>query len=160
LVFYDEPSFPRHADTAALYELLQHWDFGFVHQVLTFTRRPPGARTVFSKEVCTYLPEKLMMLRRYGPIYLDRTMFETCLRYAEKNYFVFLGKNIYRWRDERFWEYHRSMLKKLGYSCNTQMLFKSFLLATLDRLLSPVKAMVKALRSVRNETISPRALDP
>src|SRR4029077_19577175 len=34
-----------HADTTACYQSLQHSDFGFVHQILTYTRIHPSSQT-------------------------------------------------------------------------------------------------------------------
>ena len=34
-----------HEDTEACYEILRDWDFGFVHQVLSYWRTQPGSIT-------------------------------------------------------------------------------------------------------------------
>ena len=64
--FYD-PEF-RHNDTEAVYRLLMHTEFGFVHDVLTFTRRPAaGSETSYAHRVNTLMPEFLRLHMRYGP---------------------------------------------------------------------------------------------
>src|SRR5438552_3231392 len=52
--FYNESNI--HADTEACVEFLEHWDFGFVHQILTFNRKEEGSLTSFSDRTYTYLP--------------------------------------------------------------------------------------------------------
>ena len=64
--FYD-PEF-RHNDTEAVYRSLMHTEFGFVHEVLTFTRRPTaGSETSYAHRVNTLMPEFLRLHMRYGP---------------------------------------------------------------------------------------------
>jgi glycosyltransferase involved in cell wall biosynthesis len=76
--FYD-PSF-RHADTEAVYWVLTRSDFGLVHEVLTFTRRPPAGETPVSVRLSTYTPENLRMLLRYGPDVFGEAEFRRRLR--------------------------------------------------------------------------------
>src|SRR5262249_19234629 len=69
--FYNEDNV--HADFEICYELLESCDFGFVHQVLTFTRTHPGSMgNTFSRFYNPQLVEYLGMMRKYGPKFLDR----------------------------------------------------------------------------------------
>lgn len=110
--FYD-PSF-RHADTEAAYWVLTQSDFGFVHEVLTFTRRPLDSETSVSKRMSTYWPENIRMLVRYGPAVM-----------SEKEYRRHLHRELwsYAWlhtrrrikpagrRDEAFHAFHREEIE-------------------------------------------------
>ena len=60
--FYD-PTF-RHADTEAAYWVMTQSDFGFVHDVLTFTRRPQTGETRVATRMSSYWPENIRMLLR------------------------------------------------------------------------------------------------
>ena len=107
--FYDERRFARHADTAACYKVLREWDFGFVHQLLTYTRRPDEALTSFSLKVNSHLAEGLAMLMKYGPIYLDRAECEQALRQWKKGYRRFPGRSMLQRRGKPFCDYYKTM---------------------------------------------------
>ena len=66
--FYNEDNL--HSDVEACYDLLRTSDFGFVHQVLTFTRRHNESNTSYARRLNTFLPAQLGVLVRYGPDYL------------------------------------------------------------------------------------------
>src|SRR4029450_3919017 len=51
--FFDESDF--HADVAACYDVLREADFGFVHQVLTFTRAHPGEQASYAGRLKAYI---------------------------------------------------------------------------------------------------------
>ncbi len=70
--FIDDETFLMHGDTATCHEMLMKTDFGFVHQVLTFTRRHEGATdTPMAQAYNSYLPAHLVRLQRYGHFYLS-----------------------------------------------------------------------------------------
>jgi glycosyltransferase involved in cell wall biosynthesis len=138
--FYDEGHFPRHADTAACYEVLQEWDLGFVHQILTYTRRPDKALTSFNREVNSYLAEDLAMLMKYGPIYLDREDCEHYQRQWTKAYRWFLGRNMVQRRGKKFWDYHRAMQGSLGWPLSPARLLGALLLDATQAVASQVRA--------------------
>ncbi len=139
--FYDERHFPRHADLAACYETLREWDFGFVHQVLTYTRRPDEALTSFSLKVNSHLAEGVAMIMKYGPVYLDRAECEQCLQQWMKGYRLFLGRSMLRRRGKPFWDYHKTMLDGLGWPPGRLRLFAALLFDAVDTALSPARAV-------------------
>ena len=68
--FYDESCL--HEDSEACFRLLQVWDFGFVHQVLSFLRT--GNESITSR-VMTFGPDDLdrdILVRRYASRFLGR----------------------------------------------------------------------------------------
>src|SRR5512143_1558675 len=94
--FYDENNFSVHADTAACYEILQTVDFGFVHQVLTFTRRHKETQTKLAQELNSYIWTHVMILKKYGLIFLSPEEHEKCFKNAMKNYYRFLARAFFR----------------------------------------------------------------
>ena len=82
--FYDL-SF-RHADTEAAYWVLAQSEFGFVHEVLTFTRRPRIGETAVATRMGTYWPENIRMLIRYGPNALGEREYQRLLRRELRSY--------------------------------------------------------------------------
>jgi hypothetical protein len=102
---FDEARFPRHWDSSACFELLRSGDFGFVHQVLTFTRRPAEARTAFSRRLNSYLAERVIALQTFGPEFLSAGELRR-RRQLQHQYYAFLGRNLNR-DEDAFWDYHR-----------------------------------------------------
>ncbi len=101
-----------HADTVACYDLLQESDFGFVHQVLTYTRLHSEAMTTTTNAIGTYQPEHLRMLVRYGPACLSEEEYRLRLAAAGGSYARVLAKRTHRWREPEYREFHK---RQLGY---------------------------------------------
>ena len=111
--FYDPGTL--HADSLACYAILQEWDFGFIHQVLTCTRRHAASATdTLAKPLNTKLPAKIYRLQRFGPVFLDPKEAEELLEAAIHRYFSFLHKATAAGADSGFWDYHERELSALG----------------------------------------------
>jgi glycosyltransferase involved in cell wall biosynthesis len=105
--FYD-PNL-RHGDTEAVYWALSRSDFGYVHQVLTYSRRQPGARSSVSDRVGTYAPENILFLLRYGPSVLGAVEYERQLGTELRQYVTWHARQVVkpsRARDVDFYEFH------------------------------------------------------
>jgi glycosyltransferase involved in cell wall biosynthesis len=137
-----------HADKEACFDLLQNSDFGFVHQVLTYTRRHEGAGTTFSKSFNTPLLGNLMILKKYGPIYLDAQEFTEKLRLHIKRYHTYLARVVLYRHDKRLFDYHRNGLKDLGYSFSWPKLVGALLIEVADILFNPKRTIEKISRKV------------
>jgi len=111
--FYNESHI--HADSEACLEFLEDCDFGFVHQVLSFSRVREGSATSFSRSFNTYLPYGLYILLRYGPRYLDEQELSRRIREKFADYYAYLGTEFFKRRGEKFWDFHRQKLFELGY---------------------------------------------
>ena len=142
---YDEERYPNHFDTAACYELLRRTDFGFVHQVLTYTRRDGAVRTSAAERIGSSCPEHLMMLQQYGPIYLERRELETLLEEKTRKYYRLLGVRAFRRPGPVFWRHHRAALQRLGLPHGRHRLFFAFLAAAFAELKRPLEDL-RALR--------------
>lgn len=88
--FYNEKNI--HADTEACFALLRSADFGFVHQILTYTRIRPGSERTTSSDLQTYLSGMLQVLQGYGLDYLSSEELDRLLRAHISDYYKFLGK--------------------------------------------------------------------
>jgi hypothetical protein len=111
--FFDESDI--HADTAACFDVLQSSDLGFVHQVLTFTRRPEDSQTSLEEERNSYLPGALRQLARFGPVYLTESERALVATTVLREYYRFLARSLIEGRGREFWAYHRQELESLGY---------------------------------------------
>jgi glycosyltransferase involved in cell wall biosynthesis len=158
--FYDESRYPKHFDTAACYAVLESSDLGFVHQVLTFTRRHSGADSSFAKRVNSYIVENLRMLRQYGPVYLEPAEYEACLARAVRRYYRFLGRSLLAWRDPEFRGYHRAALRELGVSWSSARLIGASVVEGPLVALTSLKGAAKGARAFWRGKVRPAPESP
>ncbi|HMN97912.1 MAG TPA: glycosyltransferase family 2 protein [Miltoncostaeaceae bacterium] len=96
-----------HADTDLGYAVLAESDLGFVHQVLTYTRRHSAAITSYASRMSTYRPEYIRILRRWGPLFLSPADYERRLAVLTVLYGRDLLGRPRRLADQDFRAYHR-----------------------------------------------------
>jgi hypothetical protein len=111
-IFYSESNI--HADTEVSFALLKSNDFGFVHEVLTFSRVRQASLSTVSKGLHTYFGGTLQVLLGYGPEYLTKEEYERLLSEHLADYYRFLGKSLIQRREPKFWEYHKRQLEQAG----------------------------------------------
>ena len=149
--FYREDNI--HADTEVCFELLKKCDFGFVHQLLTFTRLRAGSLNTASQELHTYFTSMLQLLVRHASDYLTREECETCLARHLSEYYRFLGKSLMLGREKQFWEYHKRELTKAGIGFNRARLAEGVLAVLCDAALNPKQTVGRLLRSKRRRDL-------
>jgi glycosyltransferase involved in cell wall biosynthesis len=129
--FFNEANI--HADTEASFELLKNADFGFVHQVLTYTRVRPLSLTSMSNDLQTNLAGELRILNAHGSYYLEPDELAARIDRHLEDYYLYLGKSILLRRDQDFWKYHTQQLADLGVRFSRARLVK----ATIASMCSP-----------------------
>ena len=145
--FYNEANI--HADTEVCFALLRTCDFGFVHQVLTFSRVRPGSLTTLSEARATYFPWQLQLLRAYAPYYLTSEECEAEFAKFMLEYYRFLGKSLLLRRDKQFWSYHKRELSQSGLSFSRARLARGIAETLYDAALNPKDSVVRFLHSSR-----------
>ncbi len=148
--FYNDANI--HADKEACFDILQESDFGFVHQVLTYTRRHNETTTTFIRRFETYRLGDLVILKKYGPVYLSPAEYDQHLKRKLVNYHKFLARKIFELKNKEFWDYHRTELKGLGYSLNWFQLTRAVLL----ELLNPEQAIRKVIQAFKAKNQPPQ----
>jgi glycosyltransferase involved in cell wall biosynthesis len=114
--FYNESNF--NADREAGTELLKTWDFGFVHQVLTFTRLRPRSLVTMAIDMQMDFGCQLHTLVTHGPDFLTAEEFAYCKNRLLTEYYNFLAVSVMRFRrDKKFWDFHKRKLNEtVGFS--------------------------------------------
>ena len=144
--FYNEENI--HADTEACFALMRTSDFGFVHQVLTFTRVRPRSLSAMSSDMHTDYPGTLQLLVTYGPDYLRGEELKTCVDRHVSSYYRFLARSaLQRRRERRFWNYHSAKLAAAGIGFSRVRLSKVMLAETWSAALNPKQTVEKLLAS-------------
>ena len=103
-----------HEDTEKCMDILGEWDFGFVHQVLSYLR--VGNESI-SSAWRSYEPDALdwyIIVRRFAAKFLDPAEAEEAQKRARNSYYRKLRSELLRGRDAAFWQYHRDGLRTVG----------------------------------------------
>jgi glycosyltransferase involved in cell wall biosynthesis len=145
--FYNESNL--HADSEVCFELLAHHDFGFVHQVLTYSRFQDDSLASFSRKFNTYLPNKLYILMKYGPKYLSDEELKQEIRDGLRRYYRYLGAAVFKRRGRKFWDFHRGKLESIGLPMRPARLAASAIAYALDLALNPKSTMEAAVGRLR-----------
>ena len=145
--FYNEANI--HADTEVCFALLKKSDFGFVHQILTFTRLRQGSLNTVSQDRHSDLPHMLNVLIGYGPYYLSSEELQMRLSAHLLEYYRFLGKSLMLGREATFWDYHRAELVKAGVGFSHFRLARGVATFLGDAVVNPKASVERALRRLR-----------
>jgi glycosyltransferase involved in cell wall biosynthesis len=103
--FYNEDNL--HADNEACLLVLSESDFGFVHQVLTYTRRHNEAVTAYVRRMGTAVPADLDVFQRWGHAFLSEDEYDRKQVVRLIDYASFLATRVGSWRHAEFRRYHR-----------------------------------------------------
>lgn len=110
--FYQE-EYLQVVDQEVCYFLLEHCDFGFIHEVLTYSRDHSQSTSSSVSALNRLILEELMLLKDYGPKYLSRDEYENRLSVRMQNYYRFLSTSVFEKKNKEFWSFHRSGLAQL-----------------------------------------------
>ena len=152
--FYDEGQL--HEDTEKCMQILENWDFGFIHQVLSFSRADNES---ISSAVRTFQPNALdryIVVKRYAPVFLEAGEAAVLTRKTKREYYDALANALLQRRDSAFWQYHSKGLSTLG-----ENIERSYLVARVARRLlwnaaNPGRVIARLLRPLKR-TLSPLA---
>lgn len=115
-------------DTGVCIELLKKSDFGFVHQVLTFTRRHVESQ---SNTAClqnyTWFHAKLYNTLEYGPHFLNEKELKTCLNKDLHGFYSKLASNVFENRSVNEFQRQLQVLNELGIELSKTKFFKYLL---------------------------------
>ncbi len=144
--FYDEDKV--YLDMAVCFDVLQHYDFGFVYQVLTFTRlHEKSVTSSMYSPMRLHKLGKLQVTKAYGPVFLNRRECEARLAEELAGYYKVLSRHILRRNERGFWSYHRDALNQLGEPLRYRRLARAWLLHLIDRLSNPGATIRGQLRA-------------
>ena len=111
--FYNEQN-PWDEDVEACFDVLQESDFGFVHQVLTFTRRWDGSPFSAYVRLRHHPPGRIKHLLRYGPAFLSTPEYQRRLATLLVRYALFFLSNPLRFFDREFRGHHGNQIRSLA----------------------------------------------
>jgi glycosyltransferase involved in cell wall biosynthesis len=130
-------------DVDLVFDLLQRLDFGFVHQVLTYTRRENESIMSGWHTFGVLMTTEMIAIRKYGPIFLTPQELGPRRRAIEHRYFSFLGESVLRRRSAPFWQFHRRALRWSGTDLPVLKVAAYSLLAILSLVLNPLETLTR-----------------
>ncbi len=137
-----------HEDTAACYRELENCDFGFVHQVLTYSRVGNESISLRVREFNPNALDKLIVLNKFGPGFLDRSELKDVTRLAERKYYRFLAKSVLRFRKKPFWKYHAEGLAAIDRKILSWGLLSGLFVELSNRIFNLKKSLGSIIRWV------------
>jgi hypothetical protein len=142
--FYDESLL--HEDTEKCMQILEHWDFGFVHQVLSFSRADNESISSAVRDLEPVALDRYILVQRYAPAFLDGREAETVRRESKRTYYRVLAAEVLKHRGTAFWQYHKDGLRTLGETLDWKYLALQVGREFLRLASSPGRTAVCALR--------------
>ena len=127
------------SDAAACLRVLRDHDYGFVHQVLTYTRVRERSLTSANNRIHSYLSTILEFLIEFGPSYFTEEELRDHIREQLGHYYNELGRQVFRTRDPEFWSFQRRRLGELGHPLSRTRLFVNALLYLLEATVSRMR---------------------
>ena len=155
--FYEEKLAPFE-DAHVCFDLLMTCNFGFVHQVLTYSRRDNSSMLSKIGPFSGLGFCRFSVVVTHGRNYMSAEEYHHCFKVAENEYFVILGKAALRRKSPEFWTFHRNALASMGYSLDWRLLRKWIVMAALEYIGNP-KSTLESLWALRSRTLSD-ASDP
>jgi glycosyltransferase involved in cell wall biosynthesis len=143
--FYDESQL--HEDTDKCMEILENWDFGFAHQILSFSRRDNESISSAARPFDPVALDRYIMMQRYAAKFLDSEEAATLKRESKAEYYRVLAHQAMKGREAKFWRYHEEGLKSLGESIDWTYLSLQIGREALWMAANPGATIAKAIRA-------------
>ena len=153
IVRNEEEFFPigwLHDDTEACFRILAEHDLGFIHQVLTFSRKDEES---LNSEVVRFGPgpiRKFMFAVKFGPQFFTRDEHPKYLDAQTDFYGQFLAESVFQFKKKEFWDFHRKGLRAVNANFWSIGLPKYIFLETLDIIFNPKKTIGRVFRLAKN----------
>ncbi len=136
-------------DAEAVYEILRDHDFGFVYQILSFSRVQEDSIWGRMRQYYPMVLSRLTQLKRYGHEYLSREECDRCVRAQELTYRRMLADALLRRRERGFWEFHENGLAELGERIDRAALARTAASMVVELALSPGRVGAALVRRAR-----------
>lgn len=143
--FFDERSLA--CDVEVVYQILQKWNLGYVHQVLSFHRLDNEG---IWQRIRGFQPGPLIWFicaTRYAAFFFDPEQAAQQRRHFEQTYLRLLGEAALQPVPQGFWDYHRKGLRTIGYELTNIKLAKWVFVAILNLVGNPKTGLSRLGRS-------------
>ena len=152
LIKSDRPFFAEsrlHEDTEKCMQILERWDFGFVHQVLSFSRADNESISSAVRNLQPEAVDRYIMVQRYASGFLGEKEAAALKKKSKLEYYVVLANEALRQRKPAFWRYHTQGLSTLGERIDRPFLALQVARKILWKAVNPGMALEKMLRVLK-----------
>lgn len=138
-----------HEDTEVVYEILRDRDFGFVPQILSYSRVHEQSITGAARKYDPNQLDRYILVKRFGKDFLEAAELQRVMDIAETRYYRCLARAALGRRAEGYWDYHRRGLATIGETIDMSRVARRTLPIVFDWAVTPKKVM-RALRARLN----------
>ena len=138
-----------HADTEKCMQILESWDFGFVHQVLSFLR-VDNVNASISAAVRRLAPGDLdwyIISQRYSERFLEQGEAAALMKQSKREYYQALAHRALHFPNAAFWQYHRKGLGTINQSLDRPYLWLQAAMTLLWMVANPGETAARVIRS-------------
>jgi glycosyltransferase involved in cell wall biosynthesis len=144
------PGTNPHADTTACYESLKDTDFGFVHQVLSYTRVHTETQTSSSRKFGIINRAMIGDVLRFGPHYLSEAELKQQREvFTDKYYNWLVPALVENSFDKEFLDKQKSGLAEIGLELSAARIAKAALMRGIEFLQTPASTGKKILQMAK-----------
>lgn len=148
--FYDQSRL--HEDTEKCMQILEHWDFGFVHQVLSFSRADNESISSAARAFQPNALDRYIIVKRYAAVFLDASEAAEMTTKAKREYYSVLANAALRGRDAEYWRYQAKGLNTLEETLDRPYLALQVIRQILWNVTNPADTISKILRLLKRKT--------
>ena len=144
--FYDE-GYLIAEDQSACFDALRQFDFGFVHQILSFVRTEN--ESILSK-IRSFDPQqldRLVLLRRHGRDFFDVQEYNAIESATMKRDHTALALGLLSRQGPTYWRFHCTGLESTGLALDKIRLARAVSRELISRALNPVPYLKQILRT-------------
>jgi glycosyltransferase involved in cell wall biosynthesis len=144
--FYSEVSPVEDAEVC--FEILQSYKFGYIHQVLTFSRRDNVSTMTGVRSFGPMAITEMIAIHKFGPLFLECDEYGKCLKTIENRYYSFLAEGVLRGKGKAFWHYHQQGLGTICKKIDVVKLGVCCIGVLLDLALNPKSTIERLLNKI------------
>jgi hypothetical protein len=137
-------------DTALCLEVLQTCNFGFCHQVLTYTRRYNESLMSVMKQYNFDIITRYICFKKYGHIFLNDDEYSSCNYNITKIFHQAIGESVLRRLPIDFWDFQKFALNEIGENINRKQKIIWAFKAAIDLALNP-KLTIERLKQHKKQ---------
>jgi glycosyltransferase involved in cell wall biosynthesis len=142
-----------HPDLEKSMEILEHWNFAFVPQVLSFSRTDNDSVTSGLLRFAPYALDRYLIARRFGPKFLGSSETVSATRKLKRAYYRVLANEALRFRAANFWRYHQTGLRDVNEAIDWPYLGLQIGLVLLWKAANPGMTARSALRFLKQRSV-------
>lgn len=148
--FFDETYL--HEDTDKCVQILADWDFGFVHQVLSFLRVEDHSISAAARDFDPAMLDGYIITQRYASTFLPADEAALVKRKSRREYYGVLALAALKLKGAEYWRYHRKGLATVGEALDRKLLAVRILRALLWLAVNPGYAVTRIAALARRRT--------